>query len=48
MATDNSLLEMQKLNERKCLIVFVFYSNRNYKTYGKMSPILGGYFIFCS
>lgn len=32
MATDNSLLEMQKLNERKCLIVFVFYSNRIYET----------------
>ena len=29
---DNSLVEMQKLNERKYLIVIVFYSYRIYKT----------------
>ena len=46
MATDNSRLEMQKLNERKCLIVIVFYSYRIYETSRKMSPNLGLILLF--
>ena len=43
MATDNSLVEMQKLSERKYLIVIVFYSYRIYKT---CSERLNNLFIF--